>query len=68
MKKYIVTAKVGNEKFVKYRVNNLLLFSKFLDKSYPDWRFFNVFTYTKDGSGSQIANYTKNRRPDSRFV
>lgn len=68
MKKYKVIAKVGNDKFVKYNVNNLLLFSRFLDKDFPDWRYFNVYAYTKDGSGNQIANYTKNRRPDGRYA
>jgi hypothetical protein len=67
-KKYKVIAKVGNDKFVKYNVNNLVLFAKFLDHQFPDWRFFNVYAYTKDDSGSQIANYTKNQRPDSRYA
>jgi ferredoxin-fold anticodon binding domain-containing protein len=68
MKKYKVIAKVGNEKFVKYNVNNLVLFSKFLDKEFSDWRFFNVFEYTKDGTGSQIANFTKNSRPTQMYL
>jgi hypothetical protein len=67
-KKYKVIAKVGNEKFVKYNVTNLVLFSKFLDQEFPDWRFFNVFAYTKDESGPQIANYTRNNRPSTSKV
>ena len=68
MKKYKVIAKVGTDKFVKYNVNNLQLFTKFLDTTFPEWRYFNVYSHTKDGSGEQIANYTKNNRPISRYV
>ena len=68
MKKYKVIAKVEADKFVKYNVNNLQLFTKFLDSNFPNWRYFNVYSYTKDGSGEQIANFTKNSRPTSRYV
>jgi hypothetical protein len=68
MKKYKVIAKVGNDRFVKYNVNNLVQFASFLDRQFPDWRYFNVYTYTKDDSGEQVGNYTKNHRPTSRFV
>ena len=68
MKKYKVIAKVGTEKFVKYNVTSLILFARFLDKSFPEWRFFNVYQYTKDGSGSQLASYTRNNRPTARHV
>jgi len=68
MKKYKVIAKVENDKFVKYNVNSLTLFTSFLDRQFPDWRYFNVYEYSKDDSGEQIENYTKNRRPTSRFI
>lgn len=67
-KKYKVIAKVEDEKFVKYNVNNLYQFANFLDKSFPDWRYFNVYSYTKDGTGEQIGNYTKYRRPKARYL
>jgi len=67
-KKYKVIAKVGNEKFVRYNVNNLLAFTSFLDTSFPEWRWFNVFTYTKEGDGPQIESFTRNRRPSRAFV
>ncbi|MDJ1470254.1 hypothetical protein [Xanthocytophaga flava] len=71
-KKYKVVAKVGNEQignkgFVKYNVNNLIAFADFLDKDFPDWRFFNVFEYTKDGSGKQLTSFTKKNRPSSKY-
>jgi len=62
--KRIVIAKVrkGNEKkFVKYSyVNNLIAFTKFLNRSFDDWYFMNVFDRK---TGNQIANFTKNNPP-----
>lgn len=68
MKKYKVIAKVENEKFVKYNVNNLLLFTDFLDKNFVDWRWFNVFEHTSDDTGKQIGNFTKTNRPLKKFI
>jgi hypothetical protein len=67
-KKYKVVAKIGSDKFVKYNVNNLVLFTEFLDKKFSDWRWFNVFEYKKDGSGNQIASFTKNKRPQKPYI
>lgn len=67
-KKYKVIAKVGNDKFVKYNVNNLRLFTAFLDRNFSNWRWFNVYRYTKDGSGEQLDNFTKNKRPTKAFL
>ena len=67
-KKYKVIAKVDNERFVKYNVNNLLLFTQFLDKNFPNWRWFNVYNYTKNDGGEQIGNFTNKNRPLSRFI
>lgn len=65
MKKYTCIAKVGPEKFVKYRLNNLKDFTAFLDRKWPDWRFFNVYDkQTKE----QLANFTKTNRPNSAFL
>lgn len=67
-KKYKVIAKVEKDKFVKYNVNNLLLFTEFLDVNFSGWRWFNVFEYKKEGDGSQLANFTTKSRPTSRFL
>ena len=67
-KKYKVIVKVEKDKFVKYNVNNLLLFTEFLDVNFSGWRWFNVFEYTKDGDGSQLASFTTKNRPLSRFL
>ena len=63
LKKYKVIAKVNNDKFVKYHINNLLSFTTFLDTKYPEWRYFNVF----NTNGQQIANYTKNNIPVTKW-
>ncbi len=67
-KKYRVVAKVGDNAFAKWKVNNLFKFAQFLDAKYPDWRWFNVYLYTKAGDGNQVGNFTKNRRPMSAYI
>lgn len=67
-KKYKVIVKVGGDKFLKYNVNNLLLFTKFLDRQYPDWRYFNVFRHTQDSTGEQLGNFTKKDRPNAMYL
>lgn len=64
-KKYKVIAKVDNDKFVKYNVNNLIKFSEFLDKEFNGWRWFNVYRYSSDGLGEQLASYTNKNRPST---
>ena len=68
MKKYKVIAKVEQDKFVKHNVNNLLLYTRYLDKAFPQWRYFNVFEYTKDGSGMQLGNFTNKNRPGKMYI
>ena len=67
-KKYKVIAKVENDKFVKYNVNNLLLFTQFLDTNFNGWRWFNVYEYKKESDGSQIGSFTTKNRPLRRFL
>ena len=67
-KKYKVIAKVDNNKFVKYNVNNLVLFARFLDKKFQGWRWFNVYEYTKDSTGKQIGNFTNKNRPKNKHM
>lgn len=59
-KRYVVIAKVGNEKFIKHRTSNLLLYVNYLNKNWSDWRYFNVFDKETE---IQIGNFTKNRTP-----
>lgn len=67
-KKYRVIAKVDSDKFVKYNCNNLLRFALFLDQKFPEWRWFNVYEYRKEGNGNQLGNFTKNSRPVRAFL
>lgn len=64
VEKYKVIVKVDNETFVKYRSDNLLSFTKFLDTKFPTWRWFNVYA----SNGQQIANFTSKSRPTSKQV
>lgn len=67
---YKVICKVDSEKFVKYRTSNLIDFSNFLDKSYPGWRYFNVYSNIKSSEyyEKQIANFTRNNKPQRKIV
>lgn len=67
-KKYRVIAKVGNDKFVKYHVNDLVRFTQFLDEKFRGWRWFNVYEYKKDGNGMQVGSFTNRDRPKSKFI
>ena len=67
-KKYKIIVKVNNEKFVKYNVNDLLLFTEFLDINFSGWRWFNVFEYKKESNGSQLASFTTKDRPTKKFI
>lgn len=68
MKKYRVIVKADQEKFVKYKVNNLLLFTSFLDKSWPSWRWFNVYAYDGNNEGEQLASFSNKNRPTTRHL
>jgi hypothetical protein len=63
VKKYICIAKVSNDKFVRYHVNNLVRFTHYLDNQHQTWRFFNVYSYEGINKGTQIASFTKHNRP-----
>lgn len=64
-KKYSCIVKIGNNpdnsaKCVKYRSNDLLKFTSFLDRKYPEWKWMNVFSKQ---TRKQLMNFTKNKRP-----
>lgn len=69
-KKYRVIAKLsriksstGQDKCGKWTANDLIAFTAFLDKNYPDWCWFNVYRYTGNDSGKQLASFSKYNRP-----
>lgn len=68
IKKYICIVKVVDstgDKFLKYRTNDLIKFTKFLDLKFPDWKWFNVYDKI---TGEQVANFTINNRPTTRYI
>lgn len=64
-KLYTVIVKVSAEKFVKYHCSDLLSLVSFLDKNYPGWRWFNVYSQK---TKTQLANFTNKDRPTSKKI
>jgi len=67
-KKYTCIVKIGNNpdrsaKCVKYRLNDLLKFTSFIDKNFPEWKWFNV--YSKK-TRAQLMSFTKYKKPKGR--
>lgn len=72
-KRYTAIVKIKNKSdgsahCVKYRFDNLLNFTKFLDVNWAEWKWFNVYLNTGTNKGKQLANFTKFKRPKSKFV
>lgn len=72
-KRYVAIVKVGDNpdktaKCVKYRFNDLLKFTAFLDSEWNTWRWFNVYENRGVNKGRQLASYTKNNRPWQRNI
>lgn len=60
---YKCWVKVNDKDTRTYHTPDLLDFQKFLDRDYPEWRFYNV--YIKE---QQIASFTKNNRATAKRV
>jgi hypothetical protein len=72
-KKYTAIVKICNNKdgsahCLKYRFNDLINFTKFLDKNWPEWKWYNVYSNIEQNKGIQLANFTKNCRPISKSL
>lgn len=72
-KRYIAIVKISNKSdgsahCLKYRFNNLLSFTKFLDTNWVEWKWFNVYSNTGIDKGKQLMNFTKYNRPKSKFI
>lgn len=72
-KKYIAIVKICNNSdgtafCVKYRFNDLLKFTAFLDKKWPNWKWFNIFSNRGYNKGKQIGNFTNKNRPISQNI
>ncbi len=71
--KYVVIVKIKNNPdrtahCVKYRVTDLIKLTEFLDRKWTGWLWYNVYSNTGVNKGEQLANFTKNKRPETRFV
>ena len=69
-KKYKVIAKVGvhtdgSAHCVKHNVTDLLKYTNYLDNTWPDWRWLNVFDKE---SRKQLASFTKYIKPEQKWV
>jgi hypothetical protein len=72
-KKYTTIVKIkdnvdGTAHCLKYRVNDLLSFTKFLDTNWPNWKWYNVYSNELENKRVQLANFTKNNRPKSKSL
>ena len=72
-KRYTAIVKIknrtdGSAHCVKYRFDNLLKFTKFLDVKWETWKWFNVYSNKGINKGKQLGNFTKSKRPKSKFV
>ena len=61
---YTIIVKADANTFAKYRrVTDLKRFTKFLQKKWKGWRYFNVYDRT---TGDQLTSYTKNNPPTTK--
>ena len=72
-KKYKAIVKIknnpdGTAHCVKYRVTDLIKSTQFLDIKWNGWSWFNVYSNIGVNKGVQLANFTKNNRPESKSV
>lgn len=59
--KYVCVVKITKTRFCRWHVINLINFTKFLDRDYPGWLYFNVYNQYDH---RQITSFTKNHRPE----
>lgn len=72
-KRYIAIVKIknnpdGTAHCVKYRFSNLLKFTLFLDKKWPEWKWYNVYSDLEHNKGTQLGSFTKIKRPNNKSL
>jgi len=72
-KRYVAIVKIGNmpdgsARCVKYRFNNLLKFTTFLDTKWTTWKWFNVYANTGENKRKQVGNFTNRQRPQKATI
>lgn len=73
IKRYIAIVKISNNPdgkayCVKYRFDDLLKFTSFLDVKWKGWKWFNLYSNRNENKGIQIASFTNRNRPVKRFM
>ena len=72
-KKYKAIVKIknnidGTAYCVKYRFNDLLKFTNFLDSKWQEWKWYNVFSNKNENKNLQLGSFTKKNKPISRYI
>lgn len=72
-KRYIAIIKIRNNPdgtayCVKYRFNDLMKFTEFLDRNWTGWKWFNVFSNRGNNKGMQVASFTNKKRPVTNII
>lgn len=72
-KRYTAIVKIkhnpnGEANCVKYRFNDLINFTYFLDKAWPDWKWYNVYSNLGENKRIQLGSFTKNKRPTNKSL
>ena len=70
-KKYTAIVKIennpdGTARCLKYRFNDLLKFTAFLDQKWIQWKWFNLYSNSNQNKGKQLGSFTKNNKPTSK--
>lgn len=60
--KFRCWVKTADGSTVTYHSSDLISFTRFLDKQYPKWRFFNVYH-----NGLVVASFTQSHRPTKKI-
>ncbi len=72
-KRYTAIVKISNNPdesayCVKYRFDNLVKFTRFLDNKWNGWKWFNVYSNNGENKGVQLASFTKKNRPIKKYL
>jgi len=62
---YVIIVKVGEKKYLKYHISNLVSFTEFLNRCYSDWKYFNVYDRK---TRKQICSFTQRNQPNTKHV
>lgn len=72
-KRYTAIVKISNNPdgsayCVKYRFDNLVKFTRFLDNKWNGWKWFNVYSNKGENKGIQLASFTKKNSPVKKYL